>query len=310
MLRLPLLTLFCALTMLLSAGNDLSSLPAPTVMAVREIRPPESLPGEVVPVDFPTSKSVSLFVPEGYHVPESGAVELTMHFHGAGWFAIQEHLRRGLDAPLLVFELGEGSTIYKTPFLDETRFLSTVHEVETLLKERSGNTETHVETVDISSFSAGYGAVREIIKSEENVKLIRRIVLGDSSYGSLEPEALEGGNRVVAAEHVEPWAAFARLAATGEKTLLMTTSKIAPETYAGTFEVARAVAEAVGAEVHPVEPNSDPSASTELEYPLAERADLGGFHWWSYNGEDAMAHMTLARHIAEDWIALDAAGNP
>ena len=37
--------------------------------------------------------------PGGKH-PEDGNVAITAHFHGAVWFAIDEHLRRGLDEPL------------------------------------------------------------------------------------------------------------------------------------------------------------------------------------------------------------------
>lgn len=309
MTRLILSLLSCLLLVTpLNGQTSEQVLPEPAVMSLREIRPPDSLPGESIPLDFPTTGTVSLFIPTGYVVPESGAIKLTMHFHGAPWYATQEHLRRGMVQPLVTFALGEGSTIYRKPFEDQAQFMAVVQQVEEHFK--SSNVAAHVESVALTSFSAGYGAVREIIKSPENVALINRIVLGDSSYGSLDEAALAAGNRVVSQEHVTPWANFAQLAAKGEKTLLMTTSEITPNTYAGTHEVARAVAVAVGAEVVAIAPESSPASAADVPYPLAFRADLGGFHWWGYKGEDAVVHMTLARHIAEDWLALDAAGNP
>ncbi|NJL73247.1 MAG: hypothetical protein HC888_17765 [Candidatus Competibacteraceae bacterium] len=118
----------------------------------------------------------------------------------------------------------------------------------------------------------------------------------------VDPAALAEGRRVVLAEHVAPWADFARLAMTGEKTLVMLTSEIPIESYAGTHEVGRAVAEAVGAEIVEVSPAEGQT------YPLHFRADAGSFHWWCYAGTDGVAHMTLARRIADAWQALDAAG--
>jgi hypothetical protein len=65
------------------------------------------------------------------------------------------------------------------------------------------------------------------------MSFIKRIVLGDSSYCSLDEGALKEGKRVVAPEHDEPWHNFARLAMTDKKTLLMTTSDITPAFYGG-----------------------------------------------------------------------------
>ena len=45
-------------------------------------------------------------------------------------------------------------------------------------------------------------------------------------------------------------------------------------------------------------------ASTDPQFPLQSRADLGNFHIWGYGGDDAQAHMTHARHMADVWRAL------
>ncbi len=282
----------------------------PPAMPVRPIAPTDPLPGESVPLDIGTEGTVTLFIPAGYKVPANGQVVLTVHFHAATWFVIQEHLRRGMGDPLVALELGQGSSVYRVPFEDPERFRLLLETVAEELKSRDAPPETRIATVDMTSFSAGYGAVREIVRTPEYVDLLRRVVLGDSSYGSLDETALADGRRIVDPAHVEPWADFGRIAMSGKKTLLMLTSDIAPETYAGTHEVARAVAESLGVETVAVAPGTTPASAPGLDYPLHTRADSGSFHWWAYGGTDAVVHMTLARHIAEAWNALDQCGDP
>ena len=48
-------------------------------------------------------------------------------------------------------------------------------------------------------------------------------------------------------------------------------------------------------------------ATRDSNSPLLRRADAGHFHIWSYGGEDAPAHLTHVRHMAEVWQALEAA---
>jgi hypothetical protein len=109
----------------------------------------------------------------------------------------------------------------------------------------------------------------------------------------------------VLVEHVEPWLEFARAAARGEKTFLLTTSDIETLRYASTRECGSAVAAAVGAESKPVRKDSG-EAAREPEFPLIRRADLGRFHVWNYAGTNGPAHLTHVRHLADLWRALDA----
>jgi len=218
----------------------------PPAVPPRPIAPGEPLPGEIVSIDLETSGTISLHIPKGYKAPKDGLVEITMHFHGASWFIFQEHARRGNGDPVVALELGEGSSAYRIPFEDRDRFRRLLAAVAEVLVARGAPNETTIARVNITSFSAGYGAVRELVKSPEYVSLIQRIVLADSSYGSLDEAALAEGRRVVAREHVEVWAPFARLAMQGEKTFLLTTSDIETPAYASTVEVARALVAELG----------------------------------------------------------------
>jgi len=284
---------------------ELGLLSIPPPMPVRPIAPPtEPFPGETTVLDLWTT--LTLFLPNGWSVPPTGDTVLTVHFHSGIWFAIQEHLRRGITGPLVAFYPGEGSTIYRKNFEDPTHFKILMDAVVAELKKRGAPPNTHIAAVDISSFSAGYGAVREIIKSPDYLKLIRRVVLCDSMYASLD-DTVSSGVRKPAAEHIAPWIPIAQAAARGEKTFVFSHADVPTPTYANTAECAAALIEAIGAPREAVAPDSIPAASSDQTYPLLYRSDIGNFHVWSYGGRDGMAHMTQARHLAEIWLALDAA---
>jgi hypothetical protein len=244
----------------------------------------------------------TLFVPAAFDAAEAREVRLTVHFHTVAWFAIAEHLRRGLDGPLAVFALGEGSSVYRTPFEDRARFGRVLKRVEAELRRGGAGEGCRIAGVDVSSFSAGYGAVRELVKSPEYVALIRRIVLCDSLYASFAP----GRTDQAAAEHIDPWLPFCRAAARGEKSFCLTFSEVPTATYANTAQCARALAEGVGVSLAPVAEGSLP-ATLDPRFPLRRRADRGQFHLWGYGGTDGPAHLTHVRHLADVWRALDEA---
>jgi hypothetical protein len=282
-----------------------SRLPEPPPMPRRAIAEPATPPpGETVELEE-FDRTFTLFVPAGWRAPASGGLELAVHFHGAPWFAIQEHLRRGLDAPLVVHSPGQGSTIYRVGFEDPARFPQLLRRVEQELKARGAPTSSRVAAVDVTSFSAGYGAVRELVKQPAAFALLRRVILADSMYGSFAP-----GTTRPATEHVDVWVPLARAAMAGDKTFVLTHSQVPTDQYASTAQCAAALLEAVGVPRRTLSPGPSSPATTDPEFPLTYRADSGHFHVWGYGGADAAAHMTHPRHIADVWIALDAAGAP
>jgi hypothetical protein len=286
---------------------------APPPMPQRQIGPPPTtMPGgQLIDIDD-NGVRFALFIPQNFtNRSKDGGVPLRMHFHGAIWFAIQEHLRCRLDGPLLCAALGEGSSVYRRPFEDKHRFARLIKRVEIEMNRRYPNAvpRIHIVNVSISSFSAGYGAVREIVKSPENMKAIRRILLADSMYASFEGEGTAHPSSQPAREHIEPWIPFAKEAAAGNKTFVLTYSQVSTQNYASSALCAAALIDAVHAPVENVMPGSSP-ATLDPQFPLLTRADVRGFHVWGYGGSDAQAHLTHARHIADVWMALDAAGMP
>ena len=289
-------------------GAAPTELPAPPPMPRRAItRPDPEPPGRRIDIVDGEYKFM-LFIPPAYRVPDDGAVNLTVHFHTVPWFIIDEHLRRGLAEPLLLGALGEGSSTYARPFAtDLDRFDRLLNmSLKQIEAHCDGGTPTRVARIDVTSFSAGYGAVRELVKQERYWKQFRRIILSDSLYAGWDPATTQpGATSRPAVENIEPWRAYVESAARGERTFVLTHSLV-PTRYANTDACGKALIEMVGAKVVDVPKGSSP-ATEDPEYPLVRRADKGRFHVWTYAGEDAGAHMTHVRHMADVWKALDSA---
>lgn len=297
------------------ASLGAGALPEPPAMPRRAIGPPSTLPStrpdavrvvgedQLVALDDRGVKFL-LFVPGSYIRPASGKTDVVLHFHGAPWFVIDEARRYGLDKPMAVFALGEGSRVYARPFEDPERFGRVIDLVASELARRDG--ATSVGEVEITSFSAGYGAVREIIKRAENVARLSRVILCDSMYAGWDAPTPESPTSRPAAGQISPWVDLARRAAKGELVFVVTYSMVETP-YASSAVCARAVAAGAGVEITPVERGSLP-ATLAPDYPLLERGDAGGFHVWGYGGKDAGAHMTHVRHLADVVAALRKAG--
>jgi hypothetical protein len=240
----------------------------------------------------------TLFLPRDWDA--NGANQtLTMHFHMAPWFIIQEHVRRGAKNPLVCVHLGEGSTIYRRAFEDPQRLGRVLAVIGDELRKRAGK-GVAIRDLELSSFSAGYGAIRELVKSGDILRQMRRVVLADSMYASLEANAPE---RRPLAEQIEVWVPLARAAMKGEKTFVFTYSEVPTETYASSSECAAALIRAVGV-TNQVVAASSCAAARDPQFPLRQRADFGNLHIWGYGGTNAQAHMTHARHLADVWKAI------
>lgn len=274
--------------------------PIPPPMPKRAIARREGPPPGTETVIQDGDRSFTLFVPNAWKPSQD--LRIAFHFHGAIWHAIQEHLDRGLEDPLVAYYPGEGSLVYQKTFEDPARLERWIGLVRAQLQTNGLPKDATLRSVDLTSFSAGFGAVREIVKSPKHLGWIRRVVLGDSLYGALDETASE---RRPGAGSIDPWLPLARAAAAGEKSFAITVSEV-PTPYASSSECARAIVAAVGGALEKV-PAGDCAATLDRDFPLRERFDRGRLHVWLYGGSDGQAHMTHARHIADVWKALDLA---
>ena len=137
-----------------------------------------------------------------------------LHFHGAPWLVRQEAARRLKNVTVAAIQTGSGSRVYREAFATRKAF-------EALLAEA----EAANRPVILTSFSAGYGAVRAIL--EHSAGRIDGVVLIDSLHAGYDTE------RKPASADLELFAAFGE-----KKPLVITHSEVYPGTYASTTETA------------------------------------------------------------------------
>ncbi len=280
----------------------------PPAMSQREIGPIGALPGQTNVLQDGEYEFI-LFVPSKWKAPASGQVDLRINFHGATWFAIQEHLRGGLNHPMIAFHGGDGSGKYQRPFKDTLRFGRWMKIVEDKLKEGGSPASTKITAVSISSYGAGYAAIREILQSAEYQKLIKRVVIAGAIYADYAKDADGSDTKTPINSQIDPYIPFAQAATLGEKTFVITYSEVLPGPYAGSSECAEAISSKVGGTFAEVELDSS-AAANDPDFPLIKRCDVKSFHLWGYAGNTPESHITHARHIADVWRALDDAKNP
>ena len=245
-----------------------------------------------------------LYLPAGWEREEKLKRVLTVHFHGAPWFIIQEHERRKSKHPLLCVHLGEGSSVYQRAFQDCGRWPQLVKKIERELASRSG--AYSLSGVEVSSFSAGYGAVRELLLCNDSFRQISRIVLADSMYASVQTNS--AGNREVSTEQIEVWVPFAQAAMAGGKTFVFSRSEVPTTSFASSSECAAALLIKLAITSEPADPAL--AATRDPDFPLQTIAHCGQFFLWGYAGTNAAAHLTHVRHLADVWQALDAMERP
>jgi hypothetical protein len=169
-----------------------------------------------------------LFVPEALR--RDGSVVLLVHFHGAPWIPETAAARAG-DTVSLAVQLGSGSAVYARPFERAGRFSELVGEAE-------GAAEVQFAGVVVSGWSAGCGAVREVLRDTEGARRVDAAILIDgihAGYSNGKPGPLESE---IETAPLTPLAEFARLAMAGSKRMLVTHSEVFPGTYASTTETA------------------------------------------------------------------------
>jgi hypothetical protein len=169
-----------------------------------------------------------LFIPQ--KLLRKKRMPLLVHFHGAAWVAESAAAKDGRWAVISV-ESGEGADVYARQFSDHTLFGK-------ILDEASRKTGIRFDPIVVSAWSAGYGAVREILEVPADYRRVDKVLLLDglhADYAAGKPgtaeSALDAGNLGI-------FLKFARDAVARRKTMVVIHSEIMPETYASTTETA------------------------------------------------------------------------
>ena len=222
------------------------------------------------------SQFAQLFVPDYYAPPADGKFVLVFHFHSATWAAEAEITKSGVNAALFNIHLGPLSSPYKNYFQDQTKFKKILDEILDILQSRKIIQNPAIETLVLTSFSAGYASVREILKVPEYYQHIDALNLADGLHCNSDHETME--------QQMQDFVRFAKDARDGKKIMLITHSRIQTSGYESTTETADYLIQKIGATKTP--------ASVQDEIGLQTSAcDTGHFYLRGYTGETAEDHL-------------------
>ena len=228
----------------------------------------------------------TLFVPERL-VPRGvrrRALPLLVVFHAGGWLPDVAADRVG--TAVIAIQIAAGSGGYAAAVADPARFGSLLAEAE----QKAG---ARFSPLALAGWSAGCGALRELLKQPAAVARIDRVVAIDgihTDYVDGKPGPLE--SRLEAAK-LEPWLAFARAAVAGRKRLLVTHTEIFPGTFASTTETADWLAASLGLR------RSDVARRGPMGTVLLSDTRAGRLRIQGYAGNSAPDHVDLLHALPE-----------
>lgn len=237
-----------------------------------------------------------MLIPQkGGHTADMG-YDVIVHFHGhepARKMLVQ--VARGVV--YVGLDEGLGSGPYADAFQAPGTFPRLLHSITAELKDYSGDDRAHIRHLALSAWSAGYGAVNEILKHGR--QRIGALVLLDALHAGWKPGHRHDKDGVSSA-YIQPVFDFARRAMHGHGIFIFTHSQVDPVTYPSTTLTADLMLSDLGLQLTPVDSGDD-------RFGMTGRVDVKGFHLWSYRGANEDAHCAHLEHLAPALAILEGA---
>ncbi|MGQ9559385.1 MAG: T9SS type A sorting domain-containing protein [Candidatus Oleimicrobiaceae bacterium] len=227
-------------------------------------------------LDRTKGQFAQLFVPDYFHPDADGSYILVFHLHSASWAAEDQVYKARCNAVLCNIHLGALSSPYQSYFSDQSRFAAMLDTVSAQLSSNGVIRLPRLKTLIITSFSAGYAGVREILKNPAYYGHVAALTLADGLHCSEDPTLRAG--------QMQDFVRFARDAAKGQKVMVLTHSSIRTTGYWSTTQTAAYLVAALGATVVPC------GVTDEIGMQYS-RCDTGCFHLRGYMGDAAQDHL-------------------
>lgn len=209
----------------------------------------------------------------------SGKYDLVVHLHG-GEGARRVVAAAGLGVVLVAIDAGVGSRAYAETFYGPEPLEEILASVDAALAP------AQLGHLIVSSWSAGYGGVREILKQHPTAP--SGVVLLDSVHTSFGPD----GDSLVT-EGLAPFVNLADRALHDGAVVVLTHSAIVPPGYASTTEVADHLLEQLGGR------RRYGGLVARHGVELKTRYDEGSFHLRGYTGTGKGAHCAHLAMLGE-----------
>lgn len=230
-----------------------------------------------------------LFVPSDY-THDGDEVDLLVHFHGDSQTVWNNVAYAELNAVVVTVNYNGLSSAYSTPFADTTLFQQLLDDARLrLAAEPDFGPATTWDHLAVSSFSAGYGAVRRVLATPNYFEAIDSLLAADSLYATTAPDGTPLDSQMV------DYKAFANRAAAGEKRFVFTHSQVPTFTYESTEETGDELLEHLNLTPRPTQ--------TEGLGPIQfyREAEKGGFKLRGATGSDGPSHMNHLRYLGQ-WL--------
>jgi hypothetical protein len=183
-----------------------------------------------------------LMLPPSFH-SQDGAYDLVIHFHGNTDLVEESFGLAGVNAVVVIMNLGVGSGPYEDRFGNPGALPEVLERTQTTMEKR-GLLHPHLRRLALSGWSAGYGAVLKVLEQPALAAKVDSVILLDGIHVGYQP-----WNNDLIMERLAPFVRFAREAVEGRRLFVITHSDITPAGhYAGTRETTDAVLREVGVE--------------------------------------------------------------
>ncbi|QDT68115.1 hypothetical protein MalM25_10280 [Planctomycetes bacterium MalM25] len=230
-----------------------------------------------------------LFVPSGY-APHGDDVDLLVHFHGDPQTVWNNAAYAELDAVIVTVNYSGLSSAYSTPFANASLFQQLLNDARsTLATLPDFATSTSWRRLGVSSFSAGYGAVRRILETPTYFEAIDSLLAADSLYATTASDGTALDSQLV------DYKVFADRAAAGDKRFIFTHSQVPTFTYESTAETGDELLNHLGLTAQATQATG---LGTLRYYREAEQ---GGFQLYGALGSNGDAHLSHLRYLGE-WL--------
>jgi hypothetical protein len=235
-----------------------------------------------------------MLLPKRSRVSVRGDFDVMFHFHGHD--PARKEWVRVMDGVVFVgITLGVGSGKYESTFRDRAAFPKLVESVEEAVAKHAGRKKARARRIGLSAWSAGYGAVQEILRHPPSRDRIDSVILLDGMHcGYAQQGSLNK-------PQIQPFIDFARRAATGNRFMLVSHSSIIPPGYASTTETANFLIHELGGKPSKAKTRKGDPMGLEL----IARFDRKGFHVRGFSGNDTMdhcAHLGFFRDVLTSYI--------
>jgi len=229
-----------------------------------------------------------VFIPSTYYQRPGNVADVLVHFHGdpQTYWNNAEYAR--LNTIIVTVNYSGLSSAYTTPFSNSALFQQVLDESLAKVRQQADiPDDLQWHKLGVSSFSAGYGAVREILKSSTYRNRIDSLLAADSLY------ATTAADGTALDSHMADYKTFANLAKQGTKTFLYSHSQVPTYTYESTGECGDELMQYLGITASAYNVNGLGTLN------FYRRAQTGNFKLWGALGTDGDSHLEHLRYIGD-----------